>query len=485
MIMGSPKLLATGQRTSRLRQVVVVSVGLLALYVFLRMPEASLDSSRTVLDASFSSSSSVPGGGSGAAFGAAGSSLSDALLNNRFLTASQCTEAFPGLTKEIDDVVTKGTFKLEKSGSLGPLVARIKDGELSILQHASRSDLSRDMLAHRTATLHQIHSALLTWPPGGSVPDTVFAFSHHDSPSAGTFSYSRPADPARNGAGAPYFPVPHFSHWAWPLPFVRSLPHAAGAIAALERRLGGWRHKEPRAVWRGTPHFNSPSTTSARLRQDLLLSAAGRPWADIEALAWTSAGRNASNALPIADFCRYRYIVHTEGITYSGRLQFHQLCQSVILTPPISWMQHTSHLIRPVFSSSLPGVERRPRVGKDLGGGVKEKVSLATYPAPWVQMAWGKGSAAEEANMVFVAPDWSDLESTVLWLEKHPRVAEGIARRQREVFHGAGYLSPAAEMCYWRAAIRGWSQTVDYTGQGFEELEGIPFEEFILTEAQR
>jgi hypothetical protein len=64
---------------------------------------------------------------------APGSSAQSALFNNRFLTAEQCAAVFPGLVHEIDQAVAKGPFKLEKSGPLGPLVARIRDGKVSRL----------------------------------------------------------------------------------------------------------------------------------------------------------------------------------------------------------------------------------------------------------------------------------------------------------------------------------------------------------------
>ncbi|KAI0171410.1 hypothetical protein BJ166DRAFT_221953 [Pestalotiopsis sp. NC0098] len=460
------------RQTSRLRQIVIICVGLLALYVFLSKPEASLDSSRAVLDDWRSAAGKT-------------TKLTEELLNNRFLTAQQCAAAFPGLTKDIDDAVAKGPFALEKSGPLGPLIAQIKDGKLFILHAASTRDLSRDMVLHRTATLHQINRALLTSPSALEIPDTIFAFNHHDNPSPRTFSYSRPADPARNGPEAPYFPIPHFAFWSWPLPFIKSLPDAAAAISALEAEYpspSSWStDKDPRAVWRGTPHFNSPSTSSARGRQDLVLVAGGRPWSDVEPLKWAGPnGRNATNALDISEFCRYKYVVHTEGVTYSGRLPFHQLCASVVLSPPLGWMQHTSHLIRPVFSYDLPGVERTA----GQGAPETDKVSLAPYPSAWVAAAW-EGQATKdpgEANMVFVAPDWSDLEAVVGWLEDHPSTAEGIARRQRATFHGGGYLSAAAEACYWRAAIRGWGSVVDYRGLGLEDLERVPYEEFVITQ---
>jgi hypothetical protein len=87
---------------------------------------------------------------------------------------------------------------------------------------------------------------------------------------------------------------------------------------------------------------------------------------------------------------------------------------------------------------------------------------------------------------VFIAPDWSDLESTVSWLRTHPTIAEGIAERQREVVE-KGYLSEASEVCYWRALIRGWSSVVGVDEEVWgswddEESRGVRWEEFSLTQ---
>ncbi|OTA85780.1 hypothetical protein M434DRAFT_82477 [Hypoxylon sp. CO27-5] len=438
---------------ARLRQVFIISVICLALYCFLLVPDHSLDSSRTVKPP-------------------------PALLNNRFLTSSQCAAAFPGLTKEIDDVVAKGPFALaRRPHDLGPLVARIRDGKLYILSYARKSDLSKEMLQHRSATLHQIAAALLTTPPSEPLPDTIIAINHEDDPVSPSLSYSRPADPSFNGPGKHYFAIPHFSFYAWAIPTVVSFHRASRAVSTLESRLS-WDSKSPLAVWRGTTWFNNPR--AGRLRQDLVAATLRKPWADIQPLHG-----NGSNALAIEDFCRHRYVVHTEGVTYSGRFQYHQLCSSVVLTPPIAWMQHVTHLVKPLFSSSLDGVARTPP-GTTSRADQLAAAATTTYPAPWVRAAWPRSyDPGKEANMVFVAPDWSDLEATVGWLERHPRVAEGIARRQRELFDGGGYFSPAAEMCYWRAVIRGWSSVVRTEGQGFEELEEIPWEEFSLKEIHK
>lgn len=300
------------------------------------------------------------------------------------------------------------------------------------------------------------------------MPDTIFTLNFQDQPFGTAWAYSRHADPkfGSKDANARSFLMPHFSFWAWKLPFIGSMARAAAAIADLEASYAGrWSAKIPKAVWRGTTWFNS--VHSPRLRQKLVQTARGRPWADVEPLEWTGAGgvtgRNASNALPIEGFCRYKYVVHTEGIAYSGRFQFLQMCASVVLTPPIQWMQHVTHLARPLFSSDLK-----------MGG-------KGWTPTDMVRRAWPVGYKPEEANIVFVAPDWSDLGETVAWLEEHPEIAEGIATRQRELFVGGGYFSPAAETCYWRALVRGWAKMARSEGHGWEETEGITFEAFSLT----
>ncbi|KAI1805132.1 hypothetical protein F4811DRAFT_233312 [Daldinia bambusicola] len=493
---------------SRLRQIVFLSVLFLALYCFLLVPDHSLDSSRPAMADTYTFPNLHSNSHSSSYSSSSPSSnpkdkLPLSLLNNLHLTTSQCEASFPGLTHEISAAVSKGPFTLRRNPhGLGPTILRIRDGRLYILSHARRVDLSEAMLQHRSATLHQLANALLAAPPSEHppLPDTILAFNHEDDPASPSLSYSRPADPSFDGPGRHVFPVPHFSFYAWPVPHVRSFPRAAASVADLEARFPSWSAKDPRAVWRGTTWFNS-ARGGGRLRHELVL-VAGRgkgkgkgggggegeeeekAWADVQPLA-----ANGSNALMIEDFCRYRYVIHTEGVTYSGRFQFHQLCASVVVAPPIAWMQHLTHLVRPAFSYQLEGVERVTPNNNDGGGGGNGngngRGKLLPYPAAWVKAAWPKEYDPSEANIVFVAPDWSDLESTIAWLERHPKIAEGIARRQRELFHGGGYFSPAAEMCYWRALLRGWSEVVRTEGQGFENLEEIPWEEFSLKEIHK
>lgn len=376
-------------------------------------------------------------------------------LENRALNEEQCRAAFPGLTKEIDDAVARGPFKLDKEppDHQGLVQGRIKNGKLYIISADSRA--SRQMLYERDAVLHQIQRAITTSPT--PLPDTIFTYSIIDNPRQNSWSFSR--DPKMPGN---YWIMPHFGFWSWPLPFIGTMDEALSKISKTEKETP-WEKKIDKVVWRGTAWFNSIGNTA--LRPHLLAATKGKEWADVENLEWESNSKGANNSIKIEDFCRYKYIIYTEGITYSGRLPFHQACRSIIITPPPSYLMHTTHLMRPLFSSTLPF---SPSANSKVGAG----------PNP----RWTTSYTPSQANVIFVDPDWADLEQTVLWLRAHPNVAEGIAERQRELVADRGLLSAAAETCYWRSLIRGWSKVAipdESDWKGVEE--GVRWETFSLT----
>ncbi|KAL0942571.1 DUF821 domain-containing protein [Colletotrichum truncatum] len=387
-------------------------------------------------------------------------------FDNLHLTVEQCQAAFPGLTKEIDSAVAQGSFQLSVADASVSLLGQIKDNKILIIRAPRPVDMSDQWKERQRAALHQIHRAILTSP--SRLPDTVFNLYIQDTPVSNSWSHSRPAI---SSSPRHIFPIPHFAFWAWDQPFIRSIPQAAAATDDIEAALS-FAKKDRRAVWRGTAWFNNGASANPRSRQDLIRMTKDAKWADVQALEWTNNGENATNALRIEDFCRHKYIIHTEGVSYSGRLQFHQLCESVIISPPIEWLQHTTHLVKPVYSSVLLSGGKEHPIQHDL---TKKQ---SQYPSARTQETWPATVRPEEANMVFVNPDWSDLDATISWLEDHQEVARGIAQRQRALFVGRGYLSPAAEVCYWRALIRGWSQVTRADKAIWENAEAVSWEEF-------
>ncbi|KAH6672413.1 glycosyl transferase family 90-domain-containing protein [Halenospora varia] len=386
--------------------------------------------------------------------------------SNLFMTEGQCRSAFPGLMNEIDLAVGRESERAKREGNndgrsglekqpddyTGLIEGRIKDGKLYVMSSEWRP--SRMMLHERQAALHQLYRAIITSPT--PLPDTIFSLSILDNPRKGSWSYSRTNDPKIQGN---YWLMPHFSHWSWPKPFIGTMDTALTRISEVEKN-NPWEKKIDKAVWRGTAWFNGVGNTA--LRPNLLREAKGKEWADVEDMQWQTNAVTASNSIEISDFCKYKYIIYTEGITYSGRLPFHQACASIILTPPPNYQMHTTHLMNPLFSYTLPF-----------------SPSFNAQKTPNGNPRWAKAYPPSEANVVFVEPDWSDLEQTINYLRKHDNVARGIAERQRETYIGGGYATEAAEVCYWRSLVRGWASVVKPKMGEWNET-GIRWETFSL-----
>lgn len=156
----------------------------------------------------------------------------------------------------------------------------------------------------RESVLHQIHRALITSPE--AIPDMIFSVSILDRPREGTWSFARSNNPDIKGN---YWVMPHFSFWSWPLRFIGTVDEALQKIDDIERETP-WEEKVDKAVWRGTARFNTIG--NMQLRPHLVALSKGKEWADVETLKWVKGGSDSSNAMPIEEFCRYRYIIYTE-----------------------------------------------------------------------------------------------------------------------------------------------------------------------------
>lgn len=407
------------------------------------------------------------------------------------LTEQQCRAAFPGLTEDIDENIKKGKFVFGKSDAdyKGLIQGRIKDNKvrsslppLSIPSYLKKlttlqkklyilttaPDTTSEILFQRSAVLQQIQRALTTAPD--HLPDTHFTFVINDSPKNNSWSFAKP----NKNSNYNVWLMPHFSFWSWPSsdPPLGTIDDILTRITNVEKE-GPWVQKIDRAVWRGTPWFNPLGYPL--LRQALLKAAKDKEWADVAALNRTASGAYA-NSLRIEDFCRYKYVVYTEGVTYSGRLPYHQACESVLLMAPLTYLTHTAYSIRPVVADELLSVFSSSSSSASVGSSAKKtgyvQPLLPTIPA----------SEWHTANAIYVRPDFSNLESTIFFLRSHPEVAARIARNQRDVVVEGQYLSSAAEVCYWRSLVRGWAKSavVDEAQWGSEM--GERFENWILEE---
>lgn len=321
-------------------------------------------------------------------------------------------------------------------------------------------DKVSQILHQRTAILSQLHRALLTSPT--RLPDTPFAFVVNDNPRNNSWVFARP----NKKSDYNLFLMPSFAFWSWPSPTLGTFDAALSRIASVEVTTP-WEKKIDKAVWRGTPWFNPLGHPT--LRQDLLKATRHREWANVAAL-----NTSKENALAIEDFCRYKYVVYTEGVTYSGRLPYHQACESVLISAPLTYLTHTAWLMKPIMAGDLivafakgGGDDTAPQVGEGNG---REGV-----PLPLLQAVgdW------RDANAIYVSPKFEDLEGVIMLLRARPDVARRIARNQRETVVERGYLGAAAEACYLRALVKAWAAST-VAGEEWEKETGERYETWLL-----
>ncbi|OJJ46173.1 hypothetical protein ASPZODRAFT_152378 [Penicilliopsis zonata CBS 506.65] len=355
------------------------------------------------------------------------------------LSDEQCQLAFPKLFVELDKSAgqrreKKGTpIRYEEiAGPLDDAMVRgvIYEGDLYILDvQGMKATFSR-----ARATLSSLHRALQAFPGRRALPNIEFILTTEDfvqRTNEPVWAYSKRAVDEDKDA---VWLMPDFGYWAWPEVQIGPYEAARQRIAAVDAEVP-FAEKKKQLVWRGS------LAPSPELRGRLLRAARGTSWASIRVLDWEDADDVRLNLLPIEDHCRYMFLAHTEGRSFSGRGKYLLNCRSVMVSHRLEWREaHHAALV----------------------------------------------ASGPEANFVEVERDWSDLERKIEYLIDHPDVAEKIADNAIRTFRDR-YLTPAAESCYWRHLIRQYASVCDFepelytSSEGRKQLRGIPFETWILS----
>lgn len=321
-------------------------------------------------------------------------------------------------------------------------------------------DTAAQIIDQRTAILSQLHRALITSP--SRLADTPFAFVVNDNPKNNSWVFAR----SNKEDDYNVFVMPSFTFWSWPSATLGAFDSILSRIASVEKAVP-WEKKIDKSVWRGTPWFNPLG--HPRLRQDLLKVSQHKEWAEVAAL-----NQSSDNKLAIEDFCRYRYIVYTEGVTYSGRLPYHQACESVLVTAPLTYLTHTAWFMKPILASELLA-SLGSGGGRDAARRISERRHGARLPPSLLPTV----SDWRVANTIYVSPEFSNLEEVIMLLRAHPEIARRIARNQRKMVVEGGLLSGAAEACYWRALIKEWAERIE-ANEDWGSEEGERYETWLL-----
>ncbi|KAJ9191934.1 CAZyme family GT90 [Paecilomyces variotii] len=361
------------------------------------------------------------------------------------LSREQCRIAFPKLFVEIEKSVAARkdkpiTAKELNSKKVGEGMVRVivHQGELYVVDF----NYNPVTYSRGRATLSAIYRALRSIPNRHDLRSAEFIFMTEDyAPSwpGPIFAYSK-RDSEEN-----VWLMPDFAYWSWPEVNVgpywdirRRIIAVDDGIAIDGRSQRGidFHRKKKQLFWRGT------TATAPELRGQLMKMTEKKSWASVHAIDWNNEEHLRKEVIPMEDHCRYMFLMHTEGRSFSGRGKYLQNCRSVMVAHKLEW--------REIHHGAL----------------------VASGP---------------EANFVEVERDFSDLDDKMRYLIDHPEVAERIAQNSVQTFRDR-YLTPAAEACYWRELIVQYASVCDFEPKIYSDirakkLRGVPFESWSLTPA--
>ncbi|OGE50788.1 hypothetical protein PENARI_c015G02214 [Penicillium arizonense] len=367
--------------------------------------------------------------------------------NNHGLSEDQCRTAFPKLYNELDKSSALRadrhfTYKEFDSRTVDDGMVRgiIDRGELYIVDYAPMPATA----TRARATLNSLYRALTAFPDRHLLPSIEFTFTTEDfagdpNGSGPVWAYSK------RDSDVSVWLMPDFGYWAWPEVQIGPYHEVRRRIAAIDdgefqgdgTYVPGlqFQEKKKQLVWRGSLATNPP------VRAKLLKSALDHSWASVRVIDWDNENDIRFNLLPIEDHCRYMFLAHAEGRSFSGRGKYLLNCRSVVISHALEWREaHHAALV----------------------------------------------SSGPDANYVEVDRDFADLPRKMEYLIDNPEVAERIANNAVRTFRDR-YLTPAAESCYWRQLVRQYAAACDFepvlfstTRDGKTQPRGVPYDTWLL-----
>ncbi|EEQ33050.1 hypothetical protein McanMca71_003766 [Microsporum canis] len=345
--------------------------------------------------------------------------------NTLIFNTQRCQSAFPGLFEEIDRAKRERTYRHISRNEIDSITP--KNGYIRAMIYNQQLYIihrNGTIYSREYATLQALNRAIVSSPD--PLPNIEFVFNTDDKvDSVAQWGY------ARRPQDKDMWLMPDFGYWSWPETKVGTMQEVQ-TKAEQEEQTWTWPKKIPKLFWRG-------ATMGLEVRDKLIEVTHGQPWADVKPIIWRDKDSMKNDLRSMPEHCEFKYLAQTEGNSYSGRLKYLQSCNSVVISHTLEWIQHQS----PLMKSSGP-----------------------------------------EQNYVEVRRDWSDLHEKIQWLESHENDAKRIAQNNVKTFR-EHYLTPAAEVCYWRHLIRSWSE-VSFKPEFYKEVNGkkvwrgLPVESFLL-----
>lgn len=195
-----------------------------------------------------------------------------------------------------------------------------------------------------------------------------------------------------------HFLLPDFTTLDW---WEAYLPPFSDVRNHMAEDAGPFEKKTPKMFWRGTVAM------AAQLRQELVDKLGDQmEIADVKAINGVN---DKANFKTIREICSYKYVIYTEGHTYSGRLKYQTLCNSVNMGMKFNYIEWWTHLLDPYY---------------------------------------------------VVVDNWDQAIEKYRDMEEHAEKGEEIARKQTEVLRK--HLSPRGIECYIQRLMTAYSRSINW-----------------------
>ncbi|CAO1614249.1 unnamed protein product [Jaminaea pallidilutea] len=392
------------------------------------------------------------------------------------MTQSTCRQEFPLLYPQIEELkahwsrqggITKANVdKLEAAAKSQDRwgwarVVTDRNGKLFVRSFVKGDD------TRQRAMLLLLNQALATDPSGMNLTsnavdepmlpfDLVISTGDKDSFPSYTEGPSWVLTKAiRDKASQGSWLTPDFGFMGWPEAQAPTYPEVASLQQQVEKAYP-WESKDDRIFWRGFPNMYP-------IRRDLmdrtraashLANTDPDAWADVFATSFgAESGPEYRPLAKLEDHCRYRYLAHAEGNSYSGRSKYLFSCHAVTVAHRLEWTQH-------FHPALITDPSRKDRNFIELPGNGFEGLEEA------IRGMWE--SDADPKTSKGKAP------SSGTWLSQATSKKIMGALSGREIADNARdslrdrYLTPAATMCYYRGALQAYASVQKLETWGHE-----------------
>lgn len=231
---------------------------------------------------------------------------------------------------------------------------------------------------------------------------------------------------------------PDFSFASWPeagIPSYQEFRRQAQQVNAETP----WKSKTNPAFWRG----DALAGQNIKPRESLLSVATGagtETWSDVKQTSFWVSGPSIEKIVSPPEHCRHKFLIHSEGVAYSGRSKFILSCQSAVVMHALEWEQH----FHPALISDVTSPDQNHLL----------------LPGSYFE-------ALPETIKSLIAQEVSGTTA----LTTGQRIAANAKRTLTD-----RYLTPAATACYIRAALISYSSNLVRTSwpdqQGPKLIEG-------------